>query len=149
MSTKGAQKSTKGVIHIHCLFSFYLTYRSSLLPLGIIQTSLILLSLTRSLHGVFYLSSTPNEPSSNHYRPIFEGISSPYALPMLRPCYSLLMPLLVAVALTCRAKDTNFLSYSHRILSFYCILSPEMSMTLRFPLHLVGLVRRVPVNALL
>ena len=69
-SNKGAQRSTKGVIHIHCPFFILLDLRSSLLPLGNNQTSLLLLSLIRRLLWKFllthFLSAATQEVAEFH-----------------------------------------------------------------------------------
>ena len=69
-SNKGAQRSTKGVIHIHCPFFILLDLWSSLLPLGNNQTSLLLLSLIRRLLWKFllthFLSAATQEVAEFH-----------------------------------------------------------------------------------
>ena len=53
-SNKGAQRSTKGVIHIHCLFSFYLTFGRACFRSAIIKQVCYCSRLFADFFGSFF-----------------------------------------------------------------------------------------------
>ena len=98
-SNKGAQRSTKGVIHIHCPFFILLDLWSSLLPLGNNQTSLLLLSLIRRLLWKFllthFLSAATQEVAEFHEAALEDAANLQLFLVLSNHCWrhAVLLPI--------------------------------------------------------